>query len=240
MINMHICLTVLSYNGIDVSKRFLNFFHKNTDLSKVFLLWVDNGSSDNTVDYVNKFAKDNNISYKLIENDENLGVIKGRNIGFEYFKKNKKFSHLMFLDNDQFVQPNWLDEYERLFNEGYNIVGVEAWRMSRTFLPKEHLEPHQKKSFHYVGCGGMCMSREVVDKIGGFDERYGKSYFEDPSLCFEAVREGFKIGWNKSETISHLPHQTLGNDPDKNKNFLNSLKEFRKKWKGEKLIDITQ
>ena len=228
-------LVVLSHNGLEVTKHFLDLLYQNTKMDDWHLIMIDNGSTDGTPDYLKKEANlHKNMSLFLV--DQNTGVIGGRNLGYEIVAKTlprdlKKY--IMFLDNDQYVQPGWLSDHIDFLNRGYDMVGVEAWQLNGRFIPVRHIS-HIKEHFSYVGCGGMIIKREVTDKIGMFDERFNPSYFEDPDYNFQAYKEGFKIGWNYKAKIIHMPHQTLGKlgQKEKHQRFVSSLMKMRDKWKG--------
>lgn len=223
-------LCVLSYNADGITERFLDNYAKNTDQDICHLYWVDNGSRDKTKDILTNFW-DNNKNVSLVFNDSNNGVIGGRNQGFEYFLEESDSDYLMFLDNDQFVKDGWLEQHLSVLQSGYDLIGVEAWQLNRSFMPISN-NSSLKQWFSYVGCGGMLIKREVVEDIGTFDERFNPSYFEDPDYNFRCYQKGYKIGWNFAARIDHLPHQTLGKCNDKIKRFTDSIIKFRKKWRG--------
>ena len=233
-----VAIVVLSYNRLDISNKFINLFVENTDPKKVRLFWIDNGSTDGTIDFLKSFKS--NIKINLIQNGYNNGIIGGRNQGFKLFlEQDNTIDHLMFLDNDQFVAKKWLEDHLYVLSFGYDVVGVEAWQMNNRFLPIRR-NKHISQTFSYVGCGGMLMKRCVPERIGIFDEAFNPCYFEDPDFCFRALDANFKVGWNINAKIQHLAHQTLNNNPDKLENFKKSLLYFRKKWINKTVPSIKQ
>jgi len=223
------------FRNVRINADFLKFFAQNTLRGKVHLLWVDNGSTDDSVDLLSDFAHE----YKymtLMANSENHGVIGGRNIGYFFAKERKEQAdYLMFLDNDQYVKKGWIEQHLAVLDDGYDLIGVEAWQMNNRFLPIKKID-HVKEFFTYVGCGGMLMRKEIPHKIGMFDMKFNPSYFEDPDFNFRAHNADYKIGWNYRARIVHLPHQTLGvlSPQEKAQRFGKSLRTFREKWKGYK------
>lgn len=237
--NEKVAIVVLSHNAWIVSEKFLQHYQYNTDLDQVHLVWIDNGSDDNSPRNLENY-RDKNIIDTLMLTDTNYGVIGGRNMGFEYFLNDlKDYGYLCFLDNDQFVKDGWLEHHMSVLHSGYDLIGVEAWVMSANFLPIMQLDSIAKR-FTYVGCGGSLMRRKVPETVGTYDERFNPCYFEDPDFCFRCLDAGFKIGWNYSAKIDHLPHQTLGSIGNKRENFLKSLKEFKTKWRGKKNPSLLQ
>jgi GT2 family glycosyltransferase len=59
---------------------------------------------------------------------------------------------------------------------------------------------------------GSCMfiKREVLDKIGYFDENFGMGYREEVDLAFRAREAGYKIVSCPTATYIHLVSQTNG------------------------------
>lgn len=227
---MSVAIVVLSHNGWSVSEKFLNAIYDNTELDSFVLKFIDNGSSDETPRNLEKYAETvPNMS--VVKNKYNRGVIGGRNQGFDWYIKDGSNQHdyLMFLDNDQFVKEGWLEQHISVLKMGYNLVGVEAWQLNRSSIPVQK-NTNKAQWFSYVGCGGMVMEKEVPKQLGGFDDRFNPSYFEDPDYCYRALDTGFKIGWNYKAKIIHVPHQTLGKAKDKQLRFTRSLAKFQQKW----------
>lgn len=236
-------LILLSYNGLDTTKAFLDRFYKHTDISKVRLIWVENGSTDGTKEFLKELI-DSEDNFVYSDGEDNLGVIGGRNHGYKVstYLSETFFpaKYIMMLDNDQFVQPDWLEDHVGFLEQkNLDFIGVEAWIMNAGYLPVKKLE-RPGGVFHYVGCGGSLFKKEIPDSIGMYDDQFNPAYFEDPDFCFRALDAGYKVGWNSGAKITHLPHQTLGklNQKDKNDRFINSMRKFRQKWKGRKLVGI--
>ena len=205
------------------------------------LICVDNGSSDGTAEYLADGVQ--HKKWDVISAGENLGIIKGRNLG----AINVTAAHFLNIDNDQYVTPGWLEALFERMDQGYDIVGCEAWLMhppkaqgsvmiagklhGRAYFPFRHCQRPNEK-FTYIGCGGMLIKKHVYDTIGLFDERFSPAYFEDPDLSFRAIQAGFKLAWQPRCDIEHLSHQTLGTQTsfDKGDQFLQSWRAFIAKW----------
>jgi O-antigen biosynthesis protein len=225
-----ILIGILQHNKYKVTEKCINLLISNTSNVEYDILLLDNGSTDGSEIYIQELYKDSKIIMKF--ENKNHGVIGGRNLIFNHFKENAEYSHVLFLDNDQFVRPSWTDGYISAFNSfGDSVVGIEAWIMTSNLSPlRKALE--KDRGYTYVGCGGMMIARSVVEKIGIYDEQFNPAYFEDPDYCLRAHRSGIPVVWNTKSKIDHLPHQTLGQINMKaKKTFQESMMKFRNKWK---------
>jgi GT2 family glycosyltransferase len=79
---------------------------------------------------------------------------------------------------------------------------------------------------------GSCMfiKREVIDKIGLFDEGFGLGYREEIDFCFRAKEAGYKIVSQPTAEYIHLVSQTSSRLNIHNDKF----EYFQSKW-GDKL-----
>jgi GT2 family glycosyltransferase len=222
-------IIILTYNNLSYTKKCIDNLYKFT---KDFnLIIVDNKSNNDTIFFLEELR--NKYENVVIEfNDENKGVIKGRNQGINIANQIFRNSEFLFIiDNDQYVLPKWLDSYMELFEKGYDIIGCEAWMVRDDFYPiKKIINPEE--SFHYVGAGGLMLTINAINDLKGFDEDYTMMYFEDPSFCWEAHKSGYKIGWNYNKVITH-DHKGPLLIPKNKQYFINNWKKIQEKWKGK-------
>ncbi len=225
-------IILLTYNKLDYTKKCIENIYKYTE--DFNLIIVDQGSDGDTKNFLEKLDKEHNnliIQY----NKENIGIIKGRNLG--YFLSQKKYpnaQHIFFLDSDQMVLENWQKSYFEFFEKGYDVVGSVAWKMrNKDFYPYKIVK-NKNEEFSYVGIGGLLIRSSVFEELGRFSENYNFMYFEDPHLCFEAYNKGYKVGWNYNEVIFHEKHN-LSLKGERKKYFMENWKKFREKWEGYKI-----
>ncbi len=110
-----ISVVVLNYNGLKYLKRTVPPILK-LDYPKIEIIYVDNGSTDGSIEFLKKFKK-----IKLIENGKNLGYSKGKNIGV----KNANGEYVLLVDNDILIRRkntliNLIDQYSK----GIGLVQV--------------------------------------------------------------------------------------------------------------------
>ena len=224
-------IILLTYNNLFNTKKCIEHLYQNT--SDFGITIFDNNSDDETDSYLfDLIKKYNNIT--LYMNEENVGIIKGRNDAYRISSYSENESkYVFFLDNDQYVQEGWLESYLELIKKGYDLIGIEAWKMKKDYYPYKKITDIND-GFNYVGCGGMMIKQEVVKKIGLFDEIFSPKYFEDPNFCFMANKAGYKIGWNDKPVIIHNHEGPLLNKETK-RHFMISWDKFKQKWEGTEL-----
>jgi len=236
--NPEIEIIVLTWNELEVTKKFLKKLYNNT-LIDFGLVLIDNGSKDGTSGFLKEFIKDkDNIT--LVLNEDNMGCVNGRNYGWEIASNlHSKAKYILLIDNDQYVGKGWLKQHTGFMAEGYDVIGVEAWQINSKFMPFHH-NTKIEEPFSYVGCGGMLIKSEIIEKIGLFDPNYNPSYFEDPHFCFKLVENGYKIGWNINNKITHMSNSANLDTNTKRINFKRSYRYFKNKWRNKKIPYIMQ
>ena len=121
-------ILLLTYNNLENTRRCIKALYDHTlDFSLTIL---DNASTDGTIDYLKGIAIYNaNVTLEL--EDENLGIVRGRNRLYEISKEmSPSTDYIMFLDNDQFVQPSWKEVYFQLMDEELH----DTYNTLRTFI----------------------------------------------------------------------------------------------------------
>jgi GT2 family glycosyltransferase len=189
------------------------------------IIVVDNGSRDGSAKLAEsyKVKKTKNLTLKLIQNKQNLGFAKGVNQGIRQVEGKIIF----LLNSDTVVKKGALGallDFEKKFRPV--IVGAKLLNSDGTVQPSVfHLptigraiseywlgkkgsfskySPVEEKPVEVeaVVGGAMLISKEVIEKVGLFDERYFM-YFEDLDYCRRARKIGFKIYYLPSARIVH-------------------------------------
>lgn len=226
-------ILVLTHNDLSSIKVCVEHMYKNTEWHRFELFILDNGSTDGTVEYLKEIEREYDNIYVSFQ-DENHGIIKGRNMCYNFCNECGIGSNfVMFLDSDQYVLSGWLETYLEMMNT-CDVAGIEAWLMRKNDHYPYRMIRDKNEEFSYVGCGGLFVKRQVFKKIGGFDERYEKYYFEDPDFCWKACEKGYKVGWNHNPVIEHQKHN-LALSGDRKKHFMRNWRLFQNKWRGKNI-----
>jgi GT2 family glycosyltransferase len=240
-----VTILILTWNGLDYTKACLDSLRAHTDVSeRTHVYVIDNGSTDGTLPYLRGL---NWIT--LIENGENLGFVRGNNVGM---KAAPITSDILLLNNDTVIeQDGWLDEMRRVAYSADDI-GIVGCRMvlpdgrflhAGAYMPLDSFWGQQigslEKDVNQYALDrevdsviGACfyIKREVINKIGALNEAFF-SYFEDTDYCFQAAEAGYRTICAGDVTIVHHENvSTTINKVSHNKIFTKSQKIFRKQW----------
>jgi GT2 family glycosyltransferase len=166
----------------------------NQSFANFEIVIVDDLSSDNTQKIIETF-EDKRIRY--YRNTKLAGLSRSRNQCIKY----AKCEYIFFTDADCKVSRNWIKEGLQYFKL-QGAVGVEG----KTFYVSEDYRPTRSDSVMENRSGGEFMTcniayrKKVLERVGGFDERF--TYHEDRDLALRAIKHG-KIFFNPKMIVYH-------------------------------------
>lgn len=214
------------------------------------LVIVDNGSSDGTAAYLDELTHHAGPErVTVIRNETNRGFAAGCNQAIAQAQG----CYLVFLNNDTVVTSDWLSGLVAGALHDWPNVGLVG-PLSNYAPPPQHvvgeypsldaLEPftaklrrrNAGKALQVGRLTGFCLlvRREVIEQIGGFDERYGTGFFEDDDFCVRARQAGFRLLLATDIFIHHFGSRTFnGLHLDGRAQLQKNLEQFRQKWGDE-------
>ncbi len=255
-----IAVIILNWNAKKLLERFLPGVVKYTNYPDVDIVVADNGSTDDSVEFV----KENFPTVKIIAFKENYGYAKGNHVALI----ETSCEYALFLNNDVEVTPGWLDPLRKVLDENKNVVAVQ---------PKI-LSLNEPEKFEYAGaCGGyidrfgypFCRGR-ILDVVeidngqydtpqevfwcsgaaflvrrekyfgaGGFDP-YFFAHMEEIDLCWRLGQCGGVLMVEPKSVVYHLGGGTLPmNHPNKLKlNYRNNILMHYKNLTGIKFYSF--
>ena len=235
----NISVVVLNYNNKNVIFRCIDSLKQFQERYNYEIIVVDNKSSDGSYEeLLNNYKRDKNI--KIVQNIKN-GCASGRNLGV----KNATKDFIVFLDSDQWVlHKYWLDNYIEMYNN-IKDIGAVAWNagwfneygLSYRFVDNYALRamyPSKlaRKDIGYLATCGFLISKKVFDKIGGFDENYDPTCYEDSDLALKVRDNNKEIYYSPYLGVGHIPHQTTkAGSSEHDKLILEKGNYFVDKWK---------
>ncbi|MBK7104469.1 MAG: glycosyltransferase [Ignavibacteriae bacterium] len=214
-INKITSIIALTYNQLKYTKEFIESVQANT--SNYQLIIIDNNSTDGTKEYLTKLKKQHQ-NVNVIFNEENLGFPKAINQGILEANGN----YVVLLNNDVVVTKDWLDRMIEIADSDnkIGIVGPISNFVSGVQIDKNAKynsidEMHkyanrisienknQIQEFPRVAFLCTLIKKEVIEKIGGLDERFSPGNFEDDDFCLRAQLAGYKTVIAKDVFIHH-------------------------------------
>jgi GT2 family glycosyltransferase len=208
---------VVTHNGLACTRECLGAVRRFTDEPYEFVV-VDNGSTDGTVAYLQECA-----DVTLIVNRENRGYPAAINQAIRVAKGQQ----LLILHNDTVVTTGWLRKLlhtldvdrqiglvgpctncattRQQISTSYaeDLLGLDdfAWERGKTNRATEEV-PHLD-SF----C--LLVRRDVMDRIGGFDEAFSPGGGEDEDYCLRAAGIGYRSAIVSNAFVHHLGGRTF-------------------------------
>ena len=244
-----ISIVILAHNQLDYTRKCIESIITHT--REFFeIIVVDNGSTDGTNRYLETeltglISAD---TLKIIRNDTNLGYAGGNNRGMAAASG----EYILLLNNDVVVTPGWLTRLLACM-EKHADIGIVGPMTNHVVGPQlvkpvsydidslegleEFAAAHTRK---YAGqikklarVVGFCMliKREVIEAIGGLDERYGLGNFEDDDFSLRSVAAGYGSCIAKDCYIHHFGNRTfVGAQIDYDASLNTNWEIFKEKW----------
>jgi GT2 family glycosyltransferase len=204
-----IVVIMLTMNQREKTLRALRSFRELTSPSFQMLLW-DNGSKDGTADAVrNGFPE-----VLFHQHPINLGVASGRNAAATLALEKFNPTHLLFIDNDMVVTPNFVSALLAPFESDPHLAQTQAklrfmndpcrlndgggcriqfWlgRTSPVGFGEVDRGQYDKQE-KCISCGGAMMVRtDVFQQLGGFDENFSPFGPEDLDFSLRCYKAGY-------------------------------------------------
>lgn len=172
------------------------------------ILLVDNGSQDGTPQMVASLFPDVDI----LINEKNIGFAAGCNRGFRY-ALGRGADFIFLLNNDVVVEPHSLEHLVKLAGPDVGMVAPKIYyaenrrciwsigglchplTLEKTGDARGQIDNGQFDQIlerdYLTGCA-VLISRNLLEKIGLFDERFFM-YYEDSDLSLRARQNGFRL-----------------------------------------------
>ena len=230
-------IILLSYESPALLKKCVRSVFEHTR-ANARLIIVDNASKDpEVVEYLHSLESTENVAVQKLFNDENLGFAAGMNMGM----KISDAPYVCLLNNDCEVTDGWLLEMMLVAGSSPEIGIVNP--QSNTFgsRPREGSSIHehavvlQENSEKYVEIGhaigfACLVKREVIDRIGYFDEIYAGVCYEDSDFSLRAKEVGFIAVIAEGAYVFHLEQASRKNLSGKEEIYAVNKKTFEDKW----------
>lgn len=223
-------LVVATWNHLEITQRFLNSLVEKS-LERWRVIFVDNGSSDGTADWLESFAKSGNFEVQVIRNADNRGCAKAWNQGIrEALKQNAPL--IGILNNDLVFATGWDTALLNFWNS--NRTSVRAFAPHPVSWPLETFDTRAVKFMtknatrtrQRMRSEAMFFEAKIFEEVGLYDEDFFVS-FEDFDYFLRLERAGI----HPVETgASVIWHQEKSSRKDLPNHEVEGKQIFVSKW----------
>ncbi|MBI3464556.1 MAG: glycosyltransferase [Planctomycetes bacterium] len=210
-------IVIVTHNQVAYTRQCVDNIRERTD-ELYELVFVDNASTDGTVEYLRSLE-----GAKVLTNADNRGFPAAVNQGIRVATGKQ----ILLLNNDCIVTTAWLRRLLRALeiDSRIGLVGPCSNNVSgsqQVTVRYEELESLDgfawdwgKKHDQIIAdtdrLVGFCLviRRELIDKMGALDERFGMGCFEDDDYCLRALRAGYRVVIARDAFVHHFGGRTF-------------------------------
>lgn len=233
-----VALVSVCHNHLDVTKKFMESVlgELYAQLGSKYELYIlDNGSSDNTYEYLLECEKNNKSFVHAYKSDINLGFAGGNNLLInEVFRRNTEcleladYSNIILINNDTLVTKKAIEELVRVCNSdeeiaatgpiSNNVGGIQLSKQLYKVKDTEYkliadndiaLRPSKNIEAGMLVGFCLCLKTKVIKQIGLLDEQFGFGMWEDNDYCLRIRNAGYRLYVVTTSFIYHYGSQTI-------------------------------
>ncbi len=257
------------YNGKLFLNALVDSIIENTLHKDYEVIFVDDHSTAEDMSGVYKKIEQYE-HFRVVYNKENYGFAKSNNIGLKYatgefiyflnsdtlvkkgwlfecvkmFRKAKIYfgETKVGAIQSKIILPSEGDKKELVQTCGmlFTTDGLPKYRYPNVEI--DSIKANTINFVHsFIGCG-VFIEKKLLEQAGGFDEKFGKYYFEDADLALRILELGYHVVYNPFSEIYHFHGMSTStfveNKDVLEQNMQKSKKYFTKKWPLEKIIGV--
>ncbi len=203
------------------------------------VILVDNASSDDTERLLSHVD-----GLRVARNQRNEGFLRACNQGASLARGRA----LLLLNSDAFVRPGALGAALATLDSASDIGAVGArlilpsgalqeagsivWSDASTLgygrdLPPDCGEAMYRRDVDYCSGAFLMTPRSLWDRLGGFDEAFAPSYYEDADYCMRLRRCGFRVVYEPAAAADHFEFGSEAHRGDARAAMERNRKRFR-------------
>ncbi len=233
---MKYSIVIPTYNNKELLRNTLEAlnYQRNFGKDDYEVIISDDGSSDNTFDYIKDVNRNYTLKYLYLERDADSCRARTRNHGW----KNSSGEYIAFIDSDILVKPDYLLELERCFSMSSDIlvlgnrlmldrpVAFSDIRPGRVFenfkFDPKNFDILEYRYFLYESTSynanaimlpwtqvyscNLALPKKWLELAGGFDENFKSWGVEDIELGFALFDKNIRIVVNSKLEVLHQYH----------------------------------
>jgi GT2 family glycosyltransferase len=175
------------------------------DYSSYEVVIVDNGSSDNTYEYIKARYGD---KAKVVELSRNYGYCLGNNLALKYIDKDAKY--VVFQNSDAILAKDYIRKLVEILEQNPDVAAVQGleiqpfrkWLRTGGFLntagysvdilPQQNCNISRCLETLFAFGAAVLVRRDVFEAVGGYPSEYFL-YYDEADLGFRILALGFRI-----------------------------------------------
>lgn len=228
MSNIKVSVVILNWNGIKLLKKYFKSL-LNQNFNGYEIIFFDNNSVDNSINYIKSLKKKFKVQIKIIKNNKNDGTAYASNLAFKHARGDYAF----FVSNDMLFDKNLIKQLYN-FCETKKDVGIATVKMLKhvnnkktniidsmganidVFCCADSINIHKNlkkvtdknQEIFFAFGGALFIKSKLFRYVGGYDERYF-TLTDDIDLCWRVNLLGYKTKYIKSSYLHHKVSGTL-------------------------------
>lgn len=195
-----ISVVIPTYNRSSMLKDCL-FSLRDQSIDDYEVIVVDDGCNDDTK---NVFESIKRKDFKYFR-QENKGPAAARNLGI----RNSKGKIIAFTDDDCVVDKDWLKAIKETLKNDIKCVKGQTNVLNTEYEFSIDLKKYIYISKKQSATNNIAYSRDVLDKIGWFDEKFPFAAGEDTDLICRFRLGGYKKLYNPKMVVWHRYEKDL-------------------------------
>lgn len=235
-----VTVVIPTYGAPDVLFDCVDSVRRTIDGKRTRIVVTDDGSPEQDRKRLRRLR-----GIELVESDRNTGFAANVNRGLE-----RAQGDVVVLNSDVIAHEYWLELLQfrayaaddigivgpkLLYEDGtiqsagsHRNLGAPEWFDHRYRFRSEDHGPANQTS-PVIATTGACLyvKRELLDRIGRLDERFGMAY-EDVDWCLRAWDAGYRVIYAPEPTLTHLESKTRGMEQGERE--LATQRYFWDKW----------
>ena len=245
--DIDISIIIPVYNKWHLTRACINSILETCDGEISYeIILADDGSKDDTTKGDTIFP-----GVIIVRTPQNMGFLRNCNNAANHARGR----HILLLNNDTIVFPNWLSSLYELMesDEKAGLVGSKLIYPSgeiqeaggviwsdASALNYGHGDPYNHcghcsfiREADYISGASILVRGKLWREMGGFDQRYKTAYCEDCDLAMEVRAHGLRVLYQPASTVIHFEHQSYADADATSQSELQKLNShiLYEKWK---------
>lgn len=240
-----VSIIIPAYNQVSYTLACIESVFASTPQSTFEILVGDDQSTDGT-----QAAAEVPMEHvRWVRHETNQGFVGNCNLTAEHARGR----HVLMLNNDTLVLPDWLDTLVETLDADpqVGLVGSKliypdgrlqeaggifwqdgsAWNLGRFDHPRRP-EFSYARDVDYISGASIALPRALWEKLGGFDDIYRPAYAEDADLAFRVRAEGLRTVFQPRSMLVHFEGVSSGTDLASGAKAyqVKNLEQLRERW----------